>query len=33
LWEIIEVSDEFQPLPIGEPDVMHQVWVYQVLDY
>ena len=32
LWEIIEVSDEFRPLPVGEPDVTHQVWVYQVLD-
>ena len=33
LWKVIEVSDEFRPLPVGEPDVMHQVWVYQVLDY
>ena len=32
-WRIIEVSEEFQPLPVGEPDVKHQVWVYQVLDY
>jgi predicted TPR repeat methyltransferase len=32
-WGMIEVSEEFQPLPVGEPDVKHQVWVYQVLDY
>ena len=32
-WKVIEVSGEFRPLPVGEPDVMHQVWVYQVLDY
>ena len=32
-WRIIEVSEEFQPLPVGEPDVKHQVWVYQVLVY
>jgi len=30
-WELIEVSKEFQPLPKGEPDVKHQVWVYQVI--
>ncbi len=27
---LIEVSKEFQALPEGEPDVNHQVWVYQV---
>jgi SAM-dependent methyltransferase len=31
-WRLIEVSDTFQPLPKGEPEVLHQVWVYQVLD-
>ncbi len=31
LWEVIEISDEFRPLPIGEPEVLHQVWVYRVL--
>lgn len=30
-WKQVEVSEEFPPLPIGEPDVMHQVWVYQVI--
>ena len=29
-WKRLEVSEEFQPLPKGEPDVYHQVWVYQV---
>ncbi len=33
LWEMVDVSDEFQPLPIGEPEVLHQVWVYRVLNY
>jgi SAM-dependent methyltransferase len=30
-WRLAEVSEEFQPLPKGEPDVYHQVWVYQVI--
>jgi SAM-dependent methyltransferase len=30
LWKLTEVTDLFQPLPKGEPDVYHQVWVYQV---
>jgi SAM-dependent methyltransferase len=29
-WKLLEVSQEFQPLPRGEPEVFHQVWVYQV---
>ncbi|MDA0735422.1 MAG: class I SAM-dependent methyltransferase [Chloroflexi bacterium] len=29
-WKLTEESDKFQPLPKGEPEVMHQVWVYQV---
>ena len=29
-WKLIEVSKEFHPLPKGEPDVKHQIWVYQV---
>jgi len=29
-WILAEVSEEFQALPKGEPDVHHQVWVYQV---
>jgi SAM-dependent methyltransferase len=30
-WKLEKVSEEFQPLPNGEPDVYHQVWVYQVI--
>ena len=29
-WKFAEVSEEFVPMPLGEPDVSHQVWVYQV---
>ena len=29
-WRLAEVSEKFQPLPKGEPEVSHQVWVYQV---
>ena len=31
LWKPIEISDEFHPLPVGEPEVLHQVWVYKIL--
>ena len=30
LWKLVEVSDAYHPLPKGEPEVMHQVWVFQV---
>ena len=33
LWEVVDVSEEFHPLPTGEPEVLHQVWVYRVLNY
>ena len=29
-WRLAEVTDKFQPLPKAEPDLYHQVWVYQV---
>jgi len=29
-WKLVEASEEFQPLPKGEPDMYHQVWIYQV---
>ena len=29
-WKLAQVTDPFQPLPKGEPEVLHQVWVYQV---
>lgn len=30
-WQLAEVSEATQTLPKGEPDVMHQVWLYRVL--
>ena len=29
-WKLVEAGERFQPLPRGEPEVLHQVWVYQV---
>ena len=29
-WSLVEVSEPFAALPKGEPDVMHQIWVYRV---
>ena len=29
-WKLAEVSDQFQPLPKGEPEVFHQIWAFQV---
>ena len=29
-WKLAEEGEKFQPLPKGEPEVFHQVWVYQV---
>ena len=29
-WKLTEVSEEFQTLPKGEPEVYHQIWVYQI---
>lgn len=30
LWTLVEVTEPSPVLPKGEPDVCHQVWVYQV---
>ena len=30
-WVLAEVGEPFQPLPKGEPDLLHQVWAYRVL--
>lgn len=30
-WRLLEVSDNIQMLPKGEPDLYHQIWVYQVI--
>ena len=29
-WRLVEEGEKFQPLPKGEPEVHHQIWVYQV---
>ena len=29
-WRLVEVSQELQTMPNGEPDVYSQIWVYQV---
>ena len=28
-WRLVEVGERFQPLPKGEPEVYHQIWVYR----
>ena len=30
LWKLVEVSEQVKIMPKGEPEVSHQVWVYQV---
>ena len=30
-WRLVEEGEKYQPMPKGEPEVYHQVWVYQVL--
>jgi SAM-dependent methyltransferase len=30
VWELAEMTDEFQPLPKGEPEVWHRIWAYKV---
>ncbi len=30
-WQLAEVTEPFQPLPKGEPEVFHQVWAYRVI--
>jgi SAM-dependent methyltransferase len=30
LWTLVEVGPRFQPLPTGEPEVEHRVWVYKI---
>lgn len=30
-WELAEVTEKYQPLPKGEPDVWHQIWAYRVM--
>jgi len=30
-WKLVKISKRFQTMPKAEPDVYHQVWVYQVV--
>ena len=30
-WRLVERGDEFQPMPLGEPEVLVRVWAYRVL--
>lgn len=30
IWELARVTEEFQGMPKGEPDVFFQVWIYRV---
>ena len=29
-WKLAEVTEPYQPLPKGEPEVFHQIWAFQV---
>ncbi len=29
-WKLAQATDPFQPMPKGEPEVLHQVWAFQV---
>ncbi len=30
VWKLAEMTDEYQPLPKGEPEVWHRIWAYRV---
>jgi ubiquinone/menaquinone biosynthesis C-methylase UbiE len=30
-WELASVSEQFRPMPKGEPGVLHQIWSYRVI--
>lgn len=30
IWELTNVTEEFQGMPIGEPEVLFQVWTYRI---
>ncbi len=30
-WKLAQVTDPFQPMPKGEPEVFHQIWAFQVV--
>ena len=29
-WQLVDRTEEFQPMPRGEPEVVHRIWVYRV---
>lgn len=29
VWQLLEVTDPFKPLPKGEPDALSQIYVYR----
>ena len=30
IWQLAEMTDEYQPMPQGEPAVWHRIWAYRV---
>ena len=30
IWQLAEMSDEYQAMPKGEPEVWHRIWAYRV---
>ena len=30
VWQLVEMTDEYQPMPKGEPEVWHRIWAYRV---
>ena len=30
IWHLAEMTDEYQPMPTGEPEVWHRIWAYRV---
>lgn len=30
VWQLAEMTNQFQPLPKGEPEVWHRIWAYRV---
>ncbi|MCS5666590.1 MAG: class I SAM-dependent methyltransferase [Dehalococcoidia bacterium] len=30
IWQLAEMTDEYQPMPTGEPEVWHRIWAYRV---
>ena len=30
-WELVEASEPFHSMPVGEPEIEHRIWLYRVL--